>query len=336
MRMLLWFAAIAGWTLVSAGPLLAADNSLEVTVKAGKYDRTNTPVTVLINAPADAKSATLTDPAGKKITGQLTAPGLRSGEAKGKTELHFILPSLKQGETLTLKADFSSTAVAKGFAWKMVPDEYAELSRDDKPVVRYMCIKLTDKNRNEAGKVYHHFYDPAGTRLITKGPGGLYPHHRGLFFGYVNITYEGGHADTWYANGTPEVHTAHLAQEAGPVLGRHLAAVDWVGSDKKAFIKENRELAVYSVPGGAIIDFTSRLASTNGKVKLDGNAPHAGFHFRADQEVAAKTKGQTYYLRARQQGRAGEGPRFGQGRAVGRHELRAWRQALHRPLLRPA
>ena len=124
-----------------------------------------------------------------------------------------------------------------------------------------MCIKLTDKNRNEAGKVYHHLYDPAGTRFITKGPGGLYPHHRGLFFGYENITYEGGKADTWYANNnTPEVHTGYLAQEAGPILGRHLAAIDWMGKDKKPFIQEKRELAVYAVPGGKIIDFTSHLA----------------------------------------------------------------------------
>ena len=147
----------------------------EITVKAGKYDRTNTPIIALVDAPVGAKSATLTEVSGKRIAGQLTAPGLRNGDAKGKAELHFVLPALKHDETAKFKAEFSPTAEAKGFVWKQVPDEYAELSFDGKPVVRYMCTKLTDKNRNEAGKIYHHLYDLDGTRYITKGPGGNIP-----------------------------------------------------------------------------------------------------------------------------------------------------------------
>ena len=89
MRMLFWSAVIIGGSLVSTVPVVAAENSLEITVKAGKYDRLNTPISVLVSVPPDAKSVTLTDPEGKKISGQLTAPGLRSGEDKDKSEAPF-------------------------------------------------------------------------------------------------------------------------------------------------------------------------------------------------------------------------------------------------------
>ena len=81
------------------------------------------------------------------------------------------------------------------------------------------------------------------------------------------------------------------------MLGRHLAAVDWRGSSKDVYLKEKRQLAAYNLPGGYLVEFASRLSTAGGKVKLDGNAPHAGFHFRADQEVAAKTGSKTCYLR---------------------------------------
>jgi hypothetical protein len=168
-------------------------------------------------------------------------------------------------------------------------------------------MKLTDENREEAYKVYHHVYDPSGTRVITKGPGGKYPHHRGLFLGYCHISYgEGGKANTWSGQNTPETHGGFLAEEAGPVLGRHLAAVEWRGGKGEVYLNEQRELAVYNTPGGTLIEFASRLSTAGGKVRLDGNAPHAGFQFRADQEVAEGTEKLTYYLRPDGKGGMGQ------------------------------
>jgi len=51
------------------------------------------------------------------------------------------------------------------------------------------------------------------------------------------------------------------------------------------------------VTGGTLIEFASRVTTTGGDVKLDGDPQHSGFHFRATNEVADKTKGETYYLR---------------------------------------
>jgi len=307
MRRFCTIAAACAVCLSSVGSVLAAGDTIRLSVGAGDHDRVNTPVCVPVDAPAGAKSVTLTDVAGNPIPAQLTAPGLLGDGARGKSELHFVLPSLKRGESLRMEAAFSADPPPKGFAWKGVPDEYAELSLGNRPVLRYMCLKLTDANREDAFKVYHHLYNPAGTRLITKGPGGKYTHHRGLFFGYCQVTYgEGRRADTWSGRGTPETHAAFLADEAGPVLGRHLVEVDWQGSDKKPYLKEQRELTVYNTPGGNLIEFASRLSTTGGKVKLDGNAPHAGFQFRADQEVAEASEKMTCYLRPDGKGQMGQ------------------------------
>jgi len=165
----------------------------------------------------------------------------------------------------------------------------------------------TPESRHDTYKVFHHVYNPAGEQIITKGPGGKFTHHRGIFFGFSRVSYEGGGADIWHCKGdTHQSHAGFIGQEAGKVLGRHTAAVDWCGGDKRVFVKEQRELTVYKSSGGVLIEFASRLCSTGGKVKLDGDPQHAGFQFRASQKVADGDQKLTYYLRTDGKGQPGE------------------------------
>ncbi|MBC8868496.1 MAG: PmoA family protein [Planctomycetes bacterium] len=307
MRMLFLPATVFACVLGILQSSLSADEGLKLTINAGEFDRHNTPISVFVDASADAKSVCLKDGDGNLIAAQLTALGLQNEGKEGKSELHFVLPSLKRGKPRKLTAQFSNEPAQGGFSWKEEADEYAELSLADRPVVRYICKTLTDENREDAYKVYHHVYDLAGTRFITKGSGGKYPHHRGLFFGYNQVTYgDGRKANTWSGQTTPQTHAGFLADEAGPVLGRHLAAVDWRGAKNDVYLTERRELAVYNTPGGTLIEFTSRVATAGGTVRLDGNAAHAGFQFRADQEVAEGTEKQTCYLRPDGKGELGQ------------------------------
>ena len=68
---------------------------------------------------------------------------------------------------------------------------------------------------------------------------------------------------------------------------------------------EERELTVHAPHGGWLIDFRSTLTTDLDKVRLDGDPQHAGFHFRANDEVE-KTKNQTYFLRPDGEGRKGK------------------------------
>ena len=227
-------------------------------------------------------------------------------------EIHFVVPKLTAHATRT----FTATTVAPGavdpdenFQWKAETGKTAELRLGDKPVLKYMHEHVdnsTEERRGETYKVYHHVFDPAGERLLTKGAGGLFPHHRGLFYGFNRISYAGKKADIWHCrNGEHQEHVAFLEIVSGAVLGRHRLVVDWHGRDDQVFAREERELTAYRTPGGTLIEFASRLAATKSTVTLDGDPQHAGFQFRATQHVPDKTKNKTYYLRPDGKGEPG-------------------------------
>ncbi len=46
-----------------------------------------------------------------------------------------------------------------------------------------------------------------------------------------------------------------------------------------------------------MIEFASRLRSTSGRVRIDGDPQHAGFQFRAHNDVDAYTTNQTIFIR---------------------------------------
>ncbi len=283
--------------------------TIEVLVQGGNQTLENVPfcapLSLADHDQADLKTIRLTTNDGTEILGQITQPGLRflAQDKKGVRELHFVIPRIEKGAKLQLRGELRNADVSgPTFLWEDTPGKHAELRLGDKPVLRYMYEAVDDSSkerRAETFKVYHHVYDPTGKRLVTKGPGGLFPHHRGVFYGFNRITYDGDkRADTWHGNqGESQTHEAFLAVEQGPVLGRHCVKIAWRGQDGKPFAFEKRELTVYNTSGGRLLEFASRLESAGGRVKLDGDPQHAGVQFRASQEVPDKTAKLTYYLR---------------------------------------
>jgi hypothetical protein len=310
----------AAWltVLLTAAPAVA-EHRVSFTVSAGNRERQATPVCVPLTVPervADDFALVEEIVKGKReraTLAQVTAPGLGAafrpaGPGFQNRELHFVLPAMKAGtsrklEVIFPQADSFEIAIGGGvFRWHDTPGDFRELRLGKRPVLRYVYrpLDLTSKeSREETYKVFHHLFDPSGQRLVTKGPGGLYTHHRGLFYGFRKTTYgDGVEVDTWHCAGdTYQAHEKFLVEETGPVLGRHRVAISWHGKNKEAFASEQREVTVYNVPGGTLLDWVSRLETAGGPIRLDGDPQHAGFHFRADNEVAAKTKGQTVFTR---------------------------------------
>jgi len=312
------------WALIVAlagtGPLWAESKTYELTIAAGEQDRVNVPVTVLLPLPVSlgqAQSATVQDAEGKRLPAQLTAPGLLAKtpatDDSAPKELHFILPNLKANTAVTFKATISTEppAKAESFSWHDTKNDFMDLKFGDRPVLRYMYTTFDDSTKEKRDltyKVYHHLFDPEGKMLVTKGPGGQFPHHRGLYYGFNNITYGNGKkADIWHCTGDAhQTHEKFVSSEAGPVLARQRLEIAWHGVKKEVFAREERELTVYNVPGGQLVEFAARLNSTGEKIKLDGDPQHAGFQFRAAQEVAEKNAKQTYYVRPDAVGKPGE------------------------------
>jgi hypothetical protein len=335
----------------------AATNSISLSIAAGDHNRLNTPVCVELAVDSALKNATwamLSDGAGHTLVGQVTPPSLLAapGSAKGDTvrrELHFILPDLKSGQTANYTATLSEAPPsdvehATVFRWEDTAGDHDDLLFGSRPVIRYMYQKLDESStdaRMATFKPYHHVFDPeTGTQLLTKGAEGAHdewPHHHGVFYGFREVTYDGGKkCDIWHCPAAFQEHAAFLSTAAGPVLGRQLMEINWVAEPSKGdalnhhpatpdapnatFAKEKREVTVYNIPGGTLLEFASSLNAILPPVHLDGDPQHSGFHFRANNEVMQKTKGETYFLRP-----DGQGPlTVHEGKGATGDETRNW------------
>ncbi|RUL87741.1 DUF6807 family protein [Tautonia sociabilis] len=319
MRRLVVPLAIALAPVLLASPPSRAQ-SVPILVEAGDHDRSQTPVQAVLVLPEEFGRGTvalLASEGGRPIVGQLTAPSLLEsspGEVpRGHIirELHFILPEMKAGESARFELSAPSVRASEmgGFSWRK-SGQGDLLVKGDKPVLLYVRPTLDESSpeaREQTYKPFHHLFAPDG-RLVTKGPGGLFTHHRGLFFGFNRVSYgDGKQADVWHARGKAyQSHEESVLEEAGPVVGRHRVRIDWHGQEGEVFAEETREVTAYAVAGkGFAIDFASRVETTAGPVRLDGDPQHAGVHFRASNQVADVTKDQTYYLRPDGKGQPG-------------------------------
>ncbi len=301
---------------LTTGTAFCASQSFDLTISAGRHERNNVPVRVPISRGQIGNeriaSVMLSRDDGQSVPAQWTGPSLTSS-APG--EVHFILPHLAAGESLHLKGTLSTQAKrAEGFMWRDQSGHHTDLVLGDRKIVTYHYERLdesTPASRVRTYKVFHHVFSPNGDRIVTGGlnedPKVHSPHHRGIFYGFNRITYgDGKRADTWHCiDGAFQQHERFLASEQGPVLARQRALISWHGKDA-AFAEEERELTVYNVPGGHLIEFASRLRSTAGLVRLDGDPQHAGFQFRVHNDVDVYTTNQTIFVRPDGLGKPGE------------------------------
>lgn len=313
-----WIGAVLALSVASeavAGPLI-----IRLDVSSGQHDRINTPVVATLPIPSSAvatSTVVLKDSRGRVVPAQLMVSGLlarsvgkegdrRRTHANAKAELHWILASQQAGTTVRYTAAIGprppgTLAVAGGFTWRDLPGRHIDLMQGNRPVVRYMykAYENEPSKRDLNNKPFHHVFDPTGSRIVTKGTGGLYTHHQGLYYGFTRCQFPGGQCNTWYCHeGEHELHRKILDQAVGPVMARHRTLIDWNDRQGKAFCREHRELAVFAVSGGTLIEWSSRLWSVRGTVTLDGDSQHAGFQFRADNEVAERQKEKlVYFLR---------------------------------------
>ncbi len=166
-----------------------------------------------------------------------------------------------------------------------------------KPIARYEYAHLTDaagKPSFDTAKVYWHVLGPDGEPL-TKGPGGLFPHHRGIFIGWSRIRHAGKSHDLWHVRNTSQKHVSFVEQTAGKDASTVAARIDWIGTEGKVVLRETRTFSVRYADAAAYatIDVVSELEPVDGEVSLGGDPEHAGIQFRPSQKVA-ENKSATY------------------------------------------
>jgi len=134
-------------------------------------------------------------------------------------------------------------------------------------------------------KPYHHVFAPDG-RLLTKGLGGHYEHHRGLFLGWNQLRWRGRGFDFWHCRqGETQRFRGFVAPgELGLDDGWQVAAIDWCDGGGEVVLAERRALCARDLGDNAVaLDLRSDLRAASDPVWLDGDPQHAGQQFRALQ-----------------------------------------------------
>jgi len=207
--------------------------------------------------------------------------------------MRLVLPLVATVLLLTSRA--STADDSAGFHWVDHPEQgTCDLLYNGKPALRYMYAfdKSTPKRVVETFKVFHHVFGPGTDDLITNGPGGLFPHHRGMFVGWRQTQFDGGEIDSWHCTkGVNQRHIRFVEQKADADSAKMTAEISWNDGKGKPVVNELRSVSVapFHFTGGAPgwdIRWSSELRSRRGKVVLTGDRQHAGFQFRAAQSVA--------------------------------------------------
>lgn len=303
--------AVSGVTLSSSdsGNSSSAEKTIcTIELANSATRRTNAIVSVDLKAGviSDGYSIELQDQDGRAIAGQVSASRSVDGETR---RLTFVVPEISAGERPLFKVRRKPDSSAK-YRWRKNVGNAAELSHFDRRVIASMAEpfdRSTEERRQSTYKIYHHVYSPDGSRLLTKGPGGLFPHHRGIFYGFNRISCSGQSHDLWHChNLARQVLTSSPIRQAGEVFGREQLQIDWIGEDGNPIAHEKRKITAFALAKATLIEFESRLSSSGHDIVLDGDPQHAGVQFRAAQQVANNTKSQTYYIRPDGRGEPGD------------------------------
>jgi hypothetical protein len=193
---------------------------------------------------------------------------------------------------------------AKNWSWQDHQGKHIDLLFGDKKMARYVYEKMDPVDRQRTYKPFHHLFQSNGQDLLTKGPGGKFTHHRGIYFGFSKCAVKDGsganiNVDTWHCKRAYQTHEKILDQKASEKEASHQVEIAWRTDDGNIFATEHRTLHFSNRQDGSLqIDFQSKLSTSQEIVQLDGDPQHAGFQFRASNEVATKTSKKTYYIRS--------------------------------------
>lgn len=151
-------------------------------------------------------------------------------------------------------------------------------------------------------KVYHHVFAPDG-RLLTKGEGGDFQHHRGLFVGWNKTRRGKDYFDFWHCqNGERQQFVSFAAD--GP-SGAQTSDIDWLDQNGAVIVHERRSLRASELAADVTrLDLQIVLTAPT-TVALDGDPQHSGQQFRALDLFAPADAAKVRYLRP--QGAAAHG-----------------------------
>ena len=187
------------------------------------------------------------------------------------------------------------TLQAPRFELNRDANDFLDVSFGGRPIARYMFAfdPSTPEKRHETYKPFLHVFNNKGDRLITKGAGGLYTHHRGIFLGFSRTGCNGKSYDLWHMKQGVQVHRKFTKMASDDRHASFTSEIGWQDNAGLLLVLEQRTLSFLTPPDRAytLIEMHSRLRAMEGDVTLSGDPEHAGAQFRpADDIVATETE----------------------------------------------
>ncbi len=207
--------------------------------------------------------------------------------------------NLSLSVAVLLAATAVSFAADPAKGWSFAEGKgYRDVQFNGQTVLRHMN-EWDPARRAETFKPYTHVFDFAGKEPITKGPGGDFTHHRGLFIGWNKTILDGVSYDFWHCNKVIRKHVKYLPdqEKADANSATMVSVAEWPAPDEKIVVRETQTITATKPSEGKLqLDVTFKLEAPSGPVKLEGDVQHAGFHFRAAQEVHKRQKETVYIM----------------------------------------
>ena len=255
----------------------------EIEIKAGEYNRPQAPMYTDILLPSVSTNMPVCLSDGKhKIPGQIENLG------SGLARVWWLQSAMQAGETQNWTIFIGKSCGKTIYSWTDTTGNTMVLDENGQPVLEYDYPAFDPNQADLTQRPFHQVYSPDGSELITKGLGGLHPHHRGIFFGYRDVSIGDSTVNFWSTvNGSHTVHQALVNQTVGPVFGGHTVNIEWTDGNQTPLAMETRTLRTFRLEDGSmLVDFETRLKSMGEPMQLGGNRHHAGVQFRAAQDVA--------------------------------------------------
>lgn len=176
--------------------------------------------------------------------------------------------------------------------------EFAITYGEDRVAARLMQLKWDPKNPRPTCKVFHHVYAPDGA-LLTKGFGGQFEHHRGLFVGWNQTKVGKQRYDFWHCNKGERQELMGVYDPAllGLEKGAQVSIMAWNDPDGRQVVQEQRGLQVLDHDENSYALLMRVQCQALLDLTLTGDPQHAGQQFRSLQQFAEQGAEPVLYIR---------------------------------------
>lgn len=146
-----------------------------------------------------------------------------------------FLPYLLMGLFLLGASQAGVAAEKPGFQLQDEPGKHLDVVYNGTTVGRYMYdLDLSSEDRrHETYKPFLHVMNPSGEQPITKGAGGRFTHHRGIFRGWAKLQLDGKRYDTWHMKNVVQEHLRFTEKKTTPEQASFTSVIRFRTDDGK-------------------------------------------------------------------------------------------------------